>query len=574
MSKVRVDRIEDRAGGVGVDVPALVQSAGLEGKLSDLTDPLKGASILGHGTVSVQTIADLLLFPRRTDLRYQVAEYTAGTGVGGGQFYWDSSSTATANGGTVFQVSGVSVGRFKRTTAPIFVDEFGAVPGNTVSQRTAIELADAAAVAIGAPLCFRGGATYYADELFLKSRVILGEDTKLIKTTTTTQGFFNWGNKPAGIVDGLVRGFIIDANGKDNVVNFRIYGNHTRSKVRDLVLKDCDFYALSYGGLTSQGDKDDVFDGLDIDGVYIASERGNTALATTYSFGLEIFPGSVCKNLRVRNVRTYGKIINKIHWVDGLDLDDVNFKASAIFDSLSSGYCEINNCKNAVIGPNSTFDTGGNGTYYALVIGGARIVGGQAVTEFYMGGKVNGRMGIPKVADLQMTADFRCTGQVDMYDVCGRIGFKGGSANSLRTVNSAGSIARLEISGGFTLGGGLRLEFAACPVAELIVGAAQFNLSTDQLRLQSVTYGVLKGSVILCRGAPLPYVISAKDSNITLNDVYIDGGGTWDRPIYCDTATGVVRMIKCTVDRMVSSTLLASGSAALAVNNGSVINGV
>ncbi|WPQ64836.1 hypothetical protein SIO70_08135 [Chitinophaga sancti] len=46
---------------------------------------------------------------------------------GGGEFYWDSSSTETANGGTIIAVTGVSTGRWKRViTGPLNVRWFGA----------------------------------------------------------------------------------------------------------------------------------------------------------------------------------------------------------------------------------------------------------------------------------------------------------------------------------------------------------------------------------------------------------------------------------------------------------------
>lgn len=54
--------------------------------------------------------------------------YSAGDG-GGGEFYWDSTSTETDNGGTVIQVTGVATGRWKRIfTEPIFVKSFGIFP--------------------------------------------------------------------------------------------------------------------------------------------------------------------------------------------------------------------------------------------------------------------------------------------------------------------------------------------------------------------------------------------------------------------------------------------------------------
>lgn len=536
-----------------------------------------GAALLVRGVLAVDTIADLQSVPRRSDLRVTVKGYTATNRYGGGEFYWNAASLATHNGGTVIAVTGVATGRWLRSgsDSAIMVDWFGAEPGNVTSQRTAIEAADAVALATGAILCFRGHVPYYADELFIKSRVVLGNHTVLMKSATTNQGFFNWGNKPTGIVDGFVDGFNIDANGKDNVVNFRVYGNHTRSRVRNLILKDCDFYAFAIGGLTGQGDKDDVIDGLDLDGIYIASERGNVSLGTTYSFGLEIFPGVIAKNFRMRNINTYGKILNKVHSVDGLDIDHVNFKASASFNPLSSGYCEINNCKNVVIGPNAVFDSGNNGTYYALLIGGTRVVGGQDVTNFTMSGKIIGQLAIEKVVDVQMTSEFKCSHQTQIYNVCGRIGFNGGRLLSLNTPSGGtGSIEKIELTG-VTMDGPVRFEFDTIPIAELIVTGGTFTLTSSQIRLNAVTYALFNGSTILLRGtSPLTYALSAKNTNVTLQGVMMDGGGTWNRSIYAIDATGSIRMIKCVLDRMVSSTILASGSSPLVLSLDNAVNGV
>ena len=67
--------------------------------------------------LALDSIADLIALPaglRREDMRYLVKGYHADTDVGGGEFYWDSASTAADNGGTVFEVSGVATGRFVR----------------------------------------------------------------------------------------------------------------------------------------------------------------------------------------------------------------------------------------------------------------------------------------------------------------------------------------------------------------------------------------------------------------------------------------------------------------------------
>lgn len=568
----------DGAGNPVLIVPSSGSAEDLAIALADPVDPYNGAGLIGRGVISVESIAELLTCPRKTDARYSVRGYFAGTSVGGGNsFYWDAVSVEVDNGGTVFAVPGVPTGRFKRggTSGSILVDDFGAVPGVVTSQRAAIEAADSVANATGASLCFRGGVTYYADELFIKSRVVIGNNTKIVKTADTTQGFFNWGNKPDGIADGFLRGFYLDANGKNNVVNFRMYGNHTRPRVRSLVLMDSDFYAFSIGGLTTPGDKLDVINGLDIDGVYIASERGNVSLSTAYSFGLEFFPGVSCSDWRIRNVNTYGRIINKIHYVTGLDIDNINFRLSTVVDPQSSAFCEINNCTNVTVGSNCVFDTGNNNTYYALLIGGTRVPGGTAVTHFSMGGQVNGRMAIEAVQYVNTTGDFNCYNIVDLYNASNRIAFTGGYMFALRTaVGSTGSIQTLELNG-VTIDGSLRLEQVAIPVTEMIVTACKFRLSTDQIRIRQVTYCLFNGGTILLRSAsPLTYAISAQNANVTLHNVYIDGGANWNRPILAVDATGAIRMEKCVLDRMTSSTILASGSAALALSIGNIVNGV
>lgn len=92
-----------------------------------LSNPDKGAAMLGRGVVAVDSIADLLALPegqRKKGLRYLVASYQDGwDGTlpnvdprGGGEFFYDPDDTITpADGGTVFEVIGG--GRFKRIPA-------------------------------------------------------------------------------------------------------------------------------------------------------------------------------------------------------------------------------------------------------------------------------------------------------------------------------------------------------------------------------------------------------------------------------------------------------------------------
>lgn len=63
--------------------------------------------------------------------------YSAGDG-GGGEFYWDSTSTDTDNGGTIIQVTGVTTGRWKRIyESQLYANWFGA-KGDGVTDDTTI----------------------------------------------------------------------------------------------------------------------------------------------------------------------------------------------------------------------------------------------------------------------------------------------------------------------------------------------------------------------------------------------------------------------------------------------------
>lgn len=84
------------------------------------------------GVLYVDTIDELQALPTSELVdgqQVQVKEYHAGTGVGGGGFYWDAVSTDFNNGGTTLSVSGVETGRWKRiyNSAPVNICWFGAI---------------------------------------------------------------------------------------------------------------------------------------------------------------------------------------------------------------------------------------------------------------------------------------------------------------------------------------------------------------------------------------------------------------------------------------------------------------
>lgn len=75
---------------------------------------------------SVENVADLKVYNGPYDTVQIQGYYTPGDG-GGQTVYWDSTSTDTANDGTIFQKTGVTTGRWKSVdTSAINIKQFGA----------------------------------------------------------------------------------------------------------------------------------------------------------------------------------------------------------------------------------------------------------------------------------------------------------------------------------------------------------------------------------------------------------------------------------------------------------------
>lgn len=74
-------------------------------------------SSLIHGSaLSVESVGHLVLLPPSqliNGMQVLVNEYTVGSGVGSAEYYWDASSTTSADGGSVLAAVGVAVGRWK-----------------------------------------------------------------------------------------------------------------------------------------------------------------------------------------------------------------------------------------------------------------------------------------------------------------------------------------------------------------------------------------------------------------------------------------------------------------------------
>lgn len=111
--------------------------------------------------------------------------YTAGDG-GGGEFYWDATSTETDNGGTIIQATGITTGRWKRLYSgdlePIM---FGAKYDGTTDDTAA----HAAAIATGEHVKLNSGSTVISETLVVPARQNFygdGWNTVIVPATSGT----------------------------------------------------------------------------------------------------------------------------------------------------------------------------------------------------------------------------------------------------------------------------------------------------------------------------------------------------------------------------------------------------
>lgn len=156
------------------------------------------SSIIGDSYVEVDTIAKLTsLVPVVGEVAFVRGYYAAGDG-GGGDFRWNSTSTATANGGTILATDAGGTGRWERIltqTSAIQVLWFGITQDGSVNDKARIRKALAACPMSGGKLEF-AQATYnfgnitIADEKLLditgyENLKIVGHGATLICNTVS-----------------------------------------------------------------------------------------------------------------------------------------------------------------------------------------------------------------------------------------------------------------------------------------------------------------------------------------------------------------------------------------------------
>lgn len=97
--------------------------------LSNYSNPMLGAGLVGRATRQINNLAELRTVVGRYDLDMAYLErYTAGFDYGFGNWIWSASSVTADNGVTVVQVTGVTTGRWLRAYESLTAGMFGGRP--------------------------------------------------------------------------------------------------------------------------------------------------------------------------------------------------------------------------------------------------------------------------------------------------------------------------------------------------------------------------------------------------------------------------------------------------------------
>ncbi|RFS17022.1 glycosyl hydrolase family 28-related protein [Emticicia sp. C21] len=176
--------------------------------------------------MSIQVVSDISTLRTITGSSNDVADvlgYYAVNDGGGGQFYWDAASTATDNGGTVIQATGVSTGRWLRIVSDeVSVRWFGAKGDGATDDSMAIQKAiDYCAISLESIVYFPKGTYIANDNLYLYNKVSLCGNSKeycIIKLTDEIPyaywvviGTDSYGGSP-NVWTGSIRNLSFDVN--------------------------------------------------------------------------------------------------------------------------------------------------------------------------------------------------------------------------------------------------------------------------------------------------------------------------------------------------------------------------
>lgn len=194
MSTLRTTTLQDIDTGLSVAVLELIQTQGL----SNVSDPAKGAALIGRGGQVVTSIANLRLLLKTSPSKFAFATgyYVSGDGGGGAYFLDEADLSSADNAGTV--IVAADGGRWKlSTTVPASLRQFGGKGDNSTNDTAAVAAAVAYIASTGRSVYVPAG-TFLSDPIVLNMLAFdlqgsfIGEDRQrsVLKRRTAGAGAF------------------------------------------------------------------------------------------------------------------------------------------------------------------------------------------------------------------------------------------------------------------------------------------------------------------------------------------------------------------------------------------------
>jgi|APSaa5957512535_1039671.scaffolds.fasta_scaffold11882_2 hypothetical protein len=248
----------------------------------------------------------------------EVLGYTTAGDGGGGTFYWSAASTATDNGGTIIQATGVTTGRWIRVySGAVNVKWFGATGDGTTDDNTAIQ---ACLTAVSGNIVFGEGDTFITTLLLVvpnECNIDLN-GSKIKFTSSVTQYNLNVASDNVTIRNGYVQSVVVGGTGAGNgihncPISVGEYGSGVGFKNINLTSLDIASDKVDGTALLIVGDSENV----DINNIVFSDVASMVAALNIHWGGIDSIGTGSELTTHPHNIKVSNIVINTISTATG-----------------------------------------------------------------------------------------------------------------------------------------------------------------------------------------------------------------------------------------------------------------